>query len=286
MQDYEPLDISRSCNSGPEILGSGAGDMETGLRSFRGLPFMIGGLAGGIGGSSFIAPSPNGGSVFVPVGKAAKKVLFAHALLETKLAEGGKLGEPVAVYVFYLSSGRQERVNIRERFEIAASPSFPPGTPGPPYRAVTDSKATLMPRYEGEFDAAGKRQTEANHATAELCWLWSWENPEPDSSIETIEIVPAGMSFFIAAITLGHLDEHPFRERDAARRRSPCSTRPTPPSLSTWKSRWTGGTPPTSSHYPPCRPTSSSPRRIRGGRTTTSPPARPTLRYRPLRPRP
>ena len=210
MQDYEPLDISKSCNSGPEILGSGAGDVETGLRSFRGLPFMIGGLAGGIGGNSFIAPSPNGGSVFVPVGKAAKRVLFAHALLETKLAEGGRLGEPVAEYVFYLSSGRQERVNIRERFEIAASPSFPPGTPGPPYRAVTDGKATLMPRYEGEFDAAGKRQTEATQATAELCWLWSWENPEPDSSIETIEIVPAGMRFFIAAITLGHLDEHPF----------------------------------------------------------------------------
>ena len=155
MQDYEPLDISRSCNSGPEILGSGAADVETGLKSFRGLPFMIGGLASGLGGNSFIAPSPNGGSVFVPVGKPAKRVLFAHALLETKLAEGGRLGEPVAEYVFSLSSGRQERVNIRERFEIAASPAFPPGTPGPPYRAVTDSKAVLMPRYEGEFGEAG-----------------------------------------------------------------------------------------------------------------------------------
>ena len=210
MQDYEPLDISRSCNSGPEILGSGAGDVETGLRSFRGLPFMIGGLAGGLGGNSFIGPSPNGGSVFVPVGKPAKRVLFAHALLETKLDRGGRLGEPVAEYVFYLSSGRQERVNIRERFEIAASPAFPPGTPGPPYRAVTDSKAALMPRYEGEYADAGKRQTEAGQASANLCWLWAWENPEPDSSIETIEIVPAGMRFFIAAITLGHLDEHPF----------------------------------------------------------------------------
>ena len=57
MQDYEPLDISRSCNSGPEILGSGAADVETGLKSFRGLPFMIGGL----GGNSFIAPSPERG---------------------------------------------------------------------------------------------------------------------------------------------------------------------------------------------------------------------------------
>ena len=46
MQDYEPLDISRSCNSGPEVLGSEAANVETGLKSFRGLPFMIGGLAG------------------------------------------------------------------------------------------------------------------------------------------------------------------------------------------------------------------------------------------------
>lgn len=210
MQDYEPLDISRSCNDGPDILGNRSASVQTGLQSFRGLPFMIGGLAGGLGGNSFIAPSPNGRSIFVPIGRPAKRVLFAHALLETKLAEGGPLGEPVADYMFYLSSGRRERVPIRERFEIAAHPTLPRGTPGAPYRAVSDSKAVLMPRYEGQFGEAGRRQTEATQPPMNLYCLWSWENPEPDSSIETIEIVPAGMRFFIAAITLGHLDEHPF----------------------------------------------------------------------------
>ena len=286
MQDYEPLDISRSCNSGPEILGSGAADVETGLKSFRGLPFMIGGLASGLGGNSFIAPSPNGGSVSVPVGKPAKRVLFAHALLETKLAEGGRLGEPVAEYVFYLSSGRQERVNIRERFEIAASPAFPPGTPGPPYRAVTDSKAVLMPRYEGEFGEAGRRQTEANQPSADLCWLWSWENPEPDSSIESIEIVPAGMRFFVAAITLGHLDEHPFPREgrrpakitllDEADASKPFDVEV---EVDRGDATYVFPLPAVSTDEFLAAP-------IPGGRTTTRLPARPTWRYRPRRPRP
>ena len=45
MQDYEPLDISPSCNAGPEILDSSTADTKPGLKSFRGLPFQIGGLA-------------------------------------------------------------------------------------------------------------------------------------------------------------------------------------------------------------------------------------------------
>ena len=210
MPDYEPLDISRSCNANSEILGDKAASVETGLQSFRGLPFLIGGLAGGLRGEVFIAPSVGDGSVFVPVNKSAKRVLFAHTLLETKLNQGGALGEQVAEYVFYLSSGKHERVQIRVRFEIAAHPSVPPGTPGSPYRAVTDLKAELMPRYEGEFGDAGRRQTEATAARMNHYYLWAWENPEPDSVIESIEIVPSGMRFIIAAMTLGYLDEHPF----------------------------------------------------------------------------
>ncbi len=168
MKDYEPLDISPFCNTGPEILDNAAANLETGLKSFRGLPFMIGGRAD----NSFIAPSPNGDSVVVPVAKAARRVLFAHALLDSKLDRGGPLGEPVANNVFHLSGGSQERVNIRERFEIAARPGFPPGTPGLPFRAVTDREAVLMPRYVGEFGEAGKRKIEAEQASVEMCWLW------------------------------------------------------------------------------------------------------------------
>ncbi len=282
MKDYEPLDISPSCNTGPDILGTGGANVEPGLKTFRGLPFMIGGQAE----NSFIAPTPNGDSLVVPVRKAARRVLFAHALLDSKLDRGGPLGEQVAEYVFHLSSGSQERVNIRERFEIAARPGFPPGTPGLPFRAVTDREAVLMPRFVGEFGEAGRRKIEAEQASVEMCWLWSWENPEPDSSIESVEIIPAGRRFFIAAITLGHLDEHPFAREGRRPAKITFSTKPTPRSRSTSTSKSTGATPLTPSLCPPCRQTNFSPPRIRGDRTPMNFRAPLTWKYPPHRRRP
>ena len=44
------------------------------------------------------------------------------------------------------------------------------------------------------------------------------ENPTPDAAIESIEIVPSGPRFIVAAITLGQLDEYPFvKQSDDAR---------------------------------------------------------------------
>ena len=51
---------------------------------------------------------------------------------------------------------------------------------------------------------------EVAQALLKLYHLWAWQNPEPDATVESIEIVPRGPRFIIAAITLGQLDEHPF----------------------------------------------------------------------------
>ena len=40
--------------------------------------------------------------------------------------------------------------------------------------------------------------------------LWTCKNPVPEAVIESLEIVPHGARIVIAAITLGHVDEHPF----------------------------------------------------------------------------
>ena len=40
--------------------------------------------------------------------------------------------------------------------------------------------------------------------------LWAWKNPEPERTIEALEIVPSQSRFIVAAITLGTVDEHPF----------------------------------------------------------------------------
>jgi hypothetical protein len=214
MNGYEPSDISRQCNAGPEALGVDV-EVETGSQTLRGLPFQI----GGGDGKCFIVLDGSAASVTVPIGGKAHRVVFAHALLETSVHKGGPLGVGVAEYVFRLSGGREERVPVRERFEIAAGPipGAIPGVPGRPFRAWTDRQHELLPRHEGPWGNVGRRQTEVEQEAAKLYHLWAWANPEPETAIESIEIVPAGPRFLVAGITLGHLDENPF----ARQRRRP-----------------------------------------------------------------
>ena len=87
---------------------------------------------------------------------------------------------------------------------------------GYPFLAVTDQGDTLIPRYEGRYDEAGRRQTEVMQAQPRWYWLWAWRNPTPDRVIESVEFVPQGPRFIVAGVTLGHVDEHPF-SRDARR---------------------------------------------------------------------
>ena len=211
MNGYEPLDLSESYNAGPDVLLADL-EVETGALTLRGLPFKIG---GGADSKCFIALDGSGGSVTVPVGARAHRVVFAHSLLETAVPEGGPLGIAVADYVFHLSGGREERVGIRERFEIVvtAAPGNFPSTVGRPFRAMTDGKHQLLPRKEGPWANIGRRQTEASLEEAKLYHLWAWTNPEPEAAIESIEIVPGGPRFVIAGITLGQLDENPFAKQ-------------------------------------------------------------------------
>ena len=208
MADYEPLDLSGLCNAGVAVLGEDQ-DVAVGRQAFRGLPFLIGRESGE--GDCFLSCEGSRGPLTVPIGLEARRVVIAHRLLETELSEGGPLGAQVAEYVFHLAGGNEVRVLIRERFEIAAMPSAAtPGTPGSPFLAWTDGKHSLVSRHEGEWEQAGRRQTESLAAAARSYHLWSWANPEPGQAIESLEVVPSGPAFIIAGITLGHVDEHPF----------------------------------------------------------------------------
>ncbi len=206
MADYKPVDISAVSNAPLSLLGEDSGAVA-GLQLFRGLPFVV----GGDGDDSLISLGA-GGSVSIPLGSAARRVIFAHRLMETKVPQGGPLGVEVADYVFHYAGGDDERVTIRERFEIAAipGPGDIPGVPGSPYLAATDSTAELMHRHEGPWDGTGRRQTEAGNVMSRWYYLWAFESPNPERVIESVEIVPRGPSFVIAAVTLGHADEHPF----------------------------------------------------------------------------
>jgi hypothetical protein len=213
MKDYEPLDLSALCNAGTDLLAPHT--PLVGAQAFRGLPFQIG---AGDGGPCFLAfgvePPCRSEPIHVPVGQAVRHLIFAHALLDSRLHEGDPPGREVARYAFVFTDGERVEAPIRERFEIAVSQV---GWGELPFLAVPDRHDSLPDRYEGRWGAAGQRQTEANQAWPRDYYLWDWENPRPDVVVDRIEIVPATangaekpLRFLIAGITASHLDEEPF----------------------------------------------------------------------------
>lgn len=206
--DYEPLDLVSWCNADARLLGDSA-QPALGALTFHGLPFQVGTESSGKGARCFLACGRGLRSepLRLPLGKTARRVIFAHRLLESDLAEGGEIGKIIATYVFHYADGSAERVAIRERFEISVVPvTWGEGS----FRAVPDRKNSLIDRQIGPWGQAGRRQTEVNQGTPHSYMLWAWQNLQPDKTIAAIEIVPEGPRFLIAAITLGHRDEDPF----------------------------------------------------------------------------
>ncbi|MBI2939019.1 MAG: CehA/McbA family metallohydrolase [Chloroflexi bacterium] len=204
MADYVPLSLSGLCNAGLALLGANA-TAPIGPQWFRGLPFQIAADSE----RCFIAfgEGAAGEPVTIPINQVTRSAIVAHRLLESKLQEGGPVGEPVAEYVFRYTDGDEIRVPIRERFEIGA---VLPVWGQLPFRAVPDQNDGLAPRYEGRFESTGYRQTEAVQARPLGYYLWAWRNPRPESPLAALTIVPAGPRFLVAGVTLGQVDEHPF----------------------------------------------------------------------------
>ena len=204
MKDYQPVDLSALCNAGLDVLNEGM-SVSVGEQTLRGLPFVVGASEPERADNCFIGFDAKGERVTIPINQSARRVIIAHTLLESELTEGGALATPIADYVFRISGCDEIRVPIRERFEIAI-----PAFGGLPFRALSDQLDSLYPRDEGKWEDMGRRQTEAAQGRPRGLFLWSWENPQPDSVIDSLEIVSSGTRFIIAAVTLGHADEHPF----------------------------------------------------------------------------
>ena len=197
--DYEPLDIFPLCNGGADLLEAGA-DVELGQVAMRGLPFLVGAPEGHPDSACFIALDGSGSSVTVPIGKAVRNLIVAHRVVESL---DDSPGEDVAEYVFHRTDGSEERAPIRAGFQIGGTGRFP-------YDAYIDAKPTLMPRYGGKWSESGRRPMEALATFAKRYYLWVWRNPDPSRDVESLEIIPRGPRFIVAAVTLGYADEHPF----------------------------------------------------------------------------
>lgn len=211
MQDYQPVDLSPFCNVGAAFHGADPQPL-IGAQSFHGLPFTIGGAQPGAD-RCFIGFGGEGGareSITVPIGAAARYVLFLHALLESGIVDGEPVGRIVATYTFHFADGSSLRQPIRERFELSVVPT-PWGEQ--PFRALPDAKNLLLPRNAGSWGESGYRQRETRRGTARAYFLWAWENPHPDQVITAITLEPAGRKLLVAAITLGHTAEFPLNRQ-------------------------------------------------------------------------
>ncbi len=220
--DYEPLDLSPTCNAGTDIYAAGKNippntwtfptpeAPPVGAQRFHGLPFLIGGPEPSPD-RCFVAPGwvpdPSLSPISIPVGKTARHLVFAHAVLETQLWHGGPVGQSVAQYRFCYADGQEVTADIRERFEVGNIP-LPWGQF--PFLCVPDQKDHVAERFVGRWDQVGFRQTEASKGAPLAYYLWVWKNPRPEAELATVELVPRRRKYVLAAITLGHLEEWPL----------------------------------------------------------------------------
>ena len=196
MPSYEPVDLSAACNAGVEVLGDEPGDVPLGRVDLRGLPFLIGSEPPSAERCFLLAGIP----VPVGIGRLARRVIVAHRLLEPGAPAGHAVGQAVAEYVFHLAGGEVVTARIRERFEIQV---VPPGWGRLPFLAVTDTSDRNLPRFEGRWGQAGIRLVEHAMGWPAGYYLWCWENPHPERSVERIEFIPRGMPSATVAVRQG-----------------------------------------------------------------------------------
>lgn len=205
MSDYRPVELSALCNAGPADLGDGP-RIASGAQTFHGIPF----LAGSGERHVILLGGDDLAERTVPVGAAVQTLVFAHRLLESHIPDGDFVGRLCATYVMRYADGEEVELPIRERLEIGIVPA-PWGQQA--MLAWTDTGDRLMPRHEGPWGQAGRRQSEVGSPYPETLYLLPWRSPRPDAVVESVALRPAGPRLVVAGVTLGFLDEPVFNRK-------------------------------------------------------------------------
>jgi hypothetical protein len=205
---FETVNLFNVCNfewSAFHDQATGISGLPVGQRTSQGVPFLICGENAearviALGGAGNVDP------LRIPIGRAARHVVFAHCLRTYDAALDP--GELCATYDFVFGKDEVVSVPIRIMMEIGAVDD-PWGLH--PRFARSDRKQSLKPRYEGAWLESGAREAEVDgELPADHFYLWAWTNLLTDHAIAAIVIRPHGPRFAIGAITLGHLDEPVF----------------------------------------------------------------------------
>ncbi len=221
MSGYRALDLTALCTT-PGTVFPDPATVPRGDVAFHGLPFRVGAGDGPVA-SYLCLGRAHRPAVDVPVGGRPTWLVFAHALLDSELFEGGEVGRTCAEYTLRYADGGTRRVPVRERFEIAVSPQDRPDRPIPldwgqtPFLALPDLEPTPPHRTVGRFDATGGRfkdvddpSTRVPYRLPHRFFLWPLANPRADVDLVAVELRSLGPALVVAGITVGELDEEPF----------------------------------------------------------------------------
>jgi hypothetical protein len=213
---YLPLDLSSVTNAAVDIFED-PDDVQLGQRWLYGLPFQFGDRDRAV-----LVVEP-GASANIPVQGRPTWLVFAHAVLEPELFEGGRFGDPVGTYTLAYADGTTLTQTLRQRFEIGPTPRRWDGRPLPldwgqtPLLARNDAEHVLMDRACGRYDEAGARlvgiedpQSRVPYVLPYRFYLWAMENPRPDLDLVDLGVEALSASILVGAVTVSDLDEEPF----------------------------------------------------------------------------
>lgn len=217
VEEYLPIDMRGSFNAPASTLEDPE-EMTLGERVLHGIPFSFGTQE-----AALLLARPREARE-IPIGEDARWLVFAHAVLETDLYEGGSIGEPVGAYRVRYSDGTEVQVELRQRYEIGPTPRKWLGHVTPldwgqtPFLAVNDAEHELMDRICGRYDAAGARLVEIEDPQSRVpyvlpyrFYLWGWQNPHPERQIESVEVQGGERhTIVVGAITRSLLEEDPL----------------------------------------------------------------------------
>ncbi len=216
-EGYRPVDLREFTNAPASVLDD-PHEMTLGDRVLHGIPFAFGDQD-----SALVLAKP-GESQEVRIGADATWLVFAHAVLETDLYEGGSIGEPVGAYVVRYTDGSDVDVPLRQRYEVGPTPRKWLGHVTPldwgqtPFLAVNDAEHELMDRVCGRYDDAGARLVEIEDPQSRVpyilpyrFYLWGWRNPHPEKTVERVEVRGGERhTLIVGAITRSLLEEEPL----------------------------------------------------------------------------
>ncbi|MFA6110162.1 MAG: hypothetical protein WDA75_15455, partial [Candidatus Latescibacterota bacterium] len=188
-------------------------DLPWGDRSFWGIPFHLGPGAGEHG-MVVVAGQAEGlpARITLPLAGRARSLLFAHACAPLADAAPGVdgVGETVGTYRLHFADGTVAELALRRRFEIQ-DVVIPWGHR--PFLCRNCREFRSIPLDDRSL-SFGRVQTgivtEAGHEQ-QGWWLFSWEVPDPELELASLEVIAAERSAVaLAGLTLGAREVDPL----------------------------------------------------------------------------